>query len=903
MECGCLSALDVMRHLFSNGLALLSVAALVICVATGTGMCVDAASPPAARLETLTTAHAAHSLTEEEAARAYPVHIKGVVTYFDRGIDPRRIALFVHDETGGIFVALPFQPFLPIRPGTLLDITGVTGAGDFAPIVDRPIVKIIGQSHLPDRAPLVSLTHLLTGAEDGQWVEVEGVGSSMVQRGNNVFIEIETGDGRLSAATTAQPGVDYSGLIDAEVRVRGVAAPIFGKKAQMLSVRLFFQTLDQWRILKPAPPDPFALPVRPIATMLRYAPGISVRHRVHVRGQVTLLWPGQSICVQDQTQGICVETAQTSQVALGDWVDLAGFPAAVDYKTTMTDAVYRSARSGQPVKPRSITVRQALSSDHDSEVVQLTGELIGQELGAREPTLLLSAGPATFSLILRSGTPVDSLTRVRPGSQLQVTGICSVLIDGTQTKLHAGPLEVKSFRLLLRSPADIVILRTPSWWTAGRALLVLGLVAALTIVVAGWGVILRRRVRQQTEVIRRQLSEAAALQDAAESANRAKGEFLANMSHEIRTPMNGVMGMIDLALEDSVSDEQRDYLALARDSAATLLTVINDILDFSKIEAGRLDLVPASFNLRELLDQIARGFARRAAEKNIALYHRVHEDVPALVIADRIRICQVITNLVGNAVKFTERGEVSLDVFLKERIGRRDTLAFVVSDTGIGIPVDSQATIFDSFAQVDSSLSRSYGGTGLGLAISSNLVKLMGGSISVDSAPGKGSRFHFTIEVERAGEVGVEPAPKGPDSCRDTRPLTGRPAGLQVLLAEDNEVNQKVIRMMLENRGHTVTVANNGRRAIDLSERCAFDVVLMDVSMPVMDGFEATAAIRRREQGSGSRLPIVALTAHAMTGDKERCLAAGMDGYLAKPIKAHQIVDAMKALLPDAAAV
>jgi signal transduction histidine kinase/ActR/RegA family two-component response regulator len=590
-------------------------------------------------------------------------------------------------------------------------------------------------------------------------------------------------------------------------------------------------------------------------------------------------------------------------VVLGDWVDLAGFPISTDYRPTMTDAIYRWAKAGLPVSPHVLTVQQALSGEHDSELVQIRAEVIGQHAGTGEPKLIGSDGNSAFPMILPARAGVNSRPIAKQGSEIEATGICSLLVDPTETKFNAGPLKVESFRILLRSPADVVILKSPPWLTQGRAFELLGVLAALAISVACWGVILRRRVRQQTEVIRRQLDEAAALQDAAESANRAKGEFLANMSHEIRTPMNGVMGMIDLALEDATVPEQSEALRLARDSADTLLTVINDILDFSKIEAGKLDLVPARFDLRVLIDQIARTFVHRAAEKGVRMHYIVRVGTPAHVMADRVRICQVITNLVGNAVKFTDEGEVKLEVYLKERTGRRAVLGFVVSDTGIGIPVDKQQVIFEAFAQADNSLSRSYGGTGLGLAISTSLVKLMGGAIDVESEPGKGSRFHFTIDVETLEESDKQTPDNGSHQLSALSRPVRRHLGPRILLAEDNEVNQRVVRIMLENRGHSVTVVNSGVQAVELSAAEAFDVVLMDVSMPVMDGFEATAAIRRRERGGDRHIPIIALTAHAMTGDRERCLAAGMDGYLTKPIRPTEIVEALKAVLPASATV
>ncbi len=457
------------------------------------------------KLPLITTARQAHDLTNEQAARALPVHLRGVITYFDPDFGRGQPAIFIHDDTGSIFIQQlcekTCKPVNQLFVGALVDVQGVSAVGGFGPVVGKPHFRILGRAPLPTNAPRVSLAVLKTGKEDAQWVEVEGSVYRVIENAHSIFLAMEMADGPIMVVMMRDPGMNYSNLVDAQVRLRANAAPTTNADGQMVGVHLQAPNLSTLQVIEPAPSDPFARPAILIDRLLHRENYSTRFHRIHLRGNVTLQWPGSRLCIRDAARAICAETSQNTPVAVGDMVDLAGFVMTENSVPTVTNAIFRNAGNNHPVAPKPVTVDKIMSGGTGSELIQIDGLLIGYDLASSDAILQLSAGDTLFPAILPKSLAGSNVRDWKVGSRVRITGICSDSLD-VENHVRAGIVVPKSFHILMRSPADVTVLEGPSWWTPAHDLIVLGLAFAATLFVLGWVVILRRRIQLQAEKLR-----------------------------------------------------------------------------------------------------------------------------------------------------------------------------------------------------------------------------------------------------------------------------------------------------------------------------------------------------------------------------------------------------------------
>jgi len=967
------------------------------------------------------TAHDVHALSRQEAALGLPARLRATVTY----VESSRGLLFVQDRTGGTFVWLGIRPSVDFTAGDMVEVVGVTDPGDYAPIVRESQVRRLGPGRLPS-PPLSSLYRLYSGHEDANWVQTEGTITSVARQDAGIVLTLVEGD-RSFEATLSAPNPHAAELLNARARLTGVCAAKLNARKQLVGVRIFVPDWKNVTVLSQAGATLAADSETRIGDLLKYS--TAEPHRIRVRGVLTLAPRGGPVYVQDSTGAVQVQTTSPVSLPPGAAVEVVGFPEAGPFSAVLENAEVRRTNRTIRVEAADISADDALAGGYESQLVRMEGTVVNHLDTFADQVLVVEDGDKLFDAHL----PYDRKGVSWPGAgaRVRLTGVCSVRVQE-----RSGEIVPIDFNLHLRSPGDMAVVQAAPWWNSRHILQLLAVTVTLVLVSAIWILLLRKRVQVQTGIIQEKLDQEERLREAAEAASRSKSEFLANMSHEIRTPLNGVIGMTGLLLDTALTAQQRDYAETVRRSGEALLGVINDILDFSKIEAGKLAIEFLAFDLRLVIEEVYEMLASHAEDKQLNLVLDYPSFLPRHFSGDAGRIRQIVTNLVGNAVKFTQSGQILTTVDCRVQDGQKALLRVSVRDNGPGIPAEKVGSLFEKFSQADSSTTRRYGGTGLGLAICKQLVDLMGGSIGVDSQPGGGSTFWFTLPLQldarqsvplppsdlrdlrvlivddnemsrqviheqitswgmrnggfgsadgllealykakKSGDPyhfaiidyrvsGVEGATlgaaiKSDPEIRDTvvillasighwsatrqlegsridaslvKPVrqsqlmntlatawskrlgkpfldgpksdssgtngepsaTARFAGrmVRVLVAEDNAVNQKVADLMLRHLGLRADFAANGHEAVEMFAMAPYDLIFMDCQMPQMDGYEAAREIRRRE-GSGRRVAIVAMTAEAMAGARETCLVAGMDDYIAKPVKRKDLLEKLE---------
>lgn len=811
----------------------------------------------------LTTVREVRSMSNQEAGRGYPVQLEGVITYCWPSETP---SCFMQDSTGGIFMQSSSGD---LETGDHIHLNGITAQGWFAPdIAEEADIKVLGRKPLPIPSQ-TSPHYLFTGKMDSEWVEVEGIIRSVQlnQYENTHRLELKLS----SYGNLITVYINHTSLPDnltgAFIRLQGVAGGRYNIDMQFIGVVVRVPSYDLLEIIEPGYTANFdEVPLLAINEVFTFSLDRAQSRFAHIKGIVTLNRPGDQVVVQDETASLTIQDNLSSHIQLYDSVEVIGFPVLENDNPRLEDAIiYRLGHALTIPQPVLIDTLSQLSN---ASLVKISAKL--EEIIKIDSTLVyhLSTSDHEFNATLVNH---EGPANLRVGATLELTGIIRILYDQREE-----PPKINPFEVYLRTPDDIVILENgPVWTNAHTRWLLAGLFAVVFLMVS-WSVLLRRRIQAQTMTIRSQLSEVKQLKEEAEEANKAKSAFLASMSHEIRTPLNGVIGFTSLTLDTKLDEEQQDYLQTIQTSGEALLAIINDILDFSKIEAGKLDLEQEPFPLYRAIEESLDIVSHRAQTKGLELTYYIAPSVPESVVGDITRLRQIIINLLSNAIKFTHAGEVS--VCLRSEPAGTDgshRLYFAVRDSGIGIPPEKQATIFETFTQADSSTTRRYGGTGLGLTICKRLSEIMGGAIEVESIEGKGSTFTFHI-VARSAEVLAPPA-------ADLHLLRGR----RVLIVDDNETNRKLLQTLCTKWGMQSTAVDSAHAALEISpEQFVFDLALLDYMMPGIDGSQLATMMR----SNGYKGPILMLSSQ---GGRPRTISDDIDRWLHKPVKRQVLIDAM----------
>ena len=950
-----------------------------------------------------------HNLTSEQARRAYPVHIRAIVTLSS----PDEHYFWAQDRSGGGFAFHADKDSTYFPFGEKLDLYGVTDPGDFGPCLKITHYRDLGPG-VPPKPIEVPLQRLLSGAEDGRRIQISGrlVALTLPNasvKGTRMILATE--GSRIRVLLNTVPLQDPATLLDSEVRLNAISTVNYNSQRQFMGVDLNMARPEDLTVITPASKN---IPVSKIDALLRYRPGAGVNYtRAQIQGLVTYYDGSRVMVIQNGNSAVFAQLAEPAPIAVGTWVSAYGYPKTHGYTPTFIDVRVYPLKGSGAVPPRSLTVTEALSGRYDALLVRMKGQLIDHSYSREEQLIALRDGDTSFVAQFPRNSK-NWVSRLQDGSQLELTGVLRV---------QGGSIDnaAQSFFLLLRTGHDVVVLQHPSWLSRSRLLYIALILGAVIICILIWVTILRRQVFRQTrklldqrrreaqreknhrvlvenasdliftltlrgqflsanpatatvtgwaipelskicfrdllpadqqatfdkwfealvershgagefdvrtisgsirtldlsahvsksdpeqvqvEFVGRDITERkrthSALdqaRQAAESANAAKTRFLANMSHEIRTPLNAILGMADLLATTDLSAQQRTYVATFQNSGTNLLSLLNGILDLAKVESGQLELEFVPFPVEALVTDAISVMAGAAHNKRVGLVYEIDGDVPAQVIGDRNRLRQILVNLLGNAVKFTENGEVGLKVTSRssEYQPNEITLNFSVKDTGIGISPEKLDLIFERFTQADNSITRRFGGSGLGLSISRGLARAMGGAIEVHSTPGQGSEFILQVPAVSVPALGVE---FQPSISKDGHMPDGieilKERRAAILVVEDNEANRMVIEAYLNGFPFVVDCAQNGREAVEMEARRNYDLVLMDIEMPEMDGYEATRRIcERRSLAALPRIPIVALSAHAFDEDRGESEQAGCSEFLTKPIRRKVLLSAL----------